>query len=79
MTTTKNITFEQNVNAFKELVKDAPTSMSDLRIAETLICDKTKDCSNCIFHEKDCNFNQINVTQRLNFIAGTLTELGVML
>ncbi len=79
MTTTKNITFEQNITAFKQLVKDAPQKMSDVRIQETLICSKTGDCQNCLLGNINCEFTHQTASERINFIAGVLTERGVIL
>ena len=75
---TQNYTFEQNINAFKDLVKSAPTRLSLVRVSETLICSRT-DCENCILFDINCEFTHQTAEERLNFLAGVLTEKGVIL
>ena len=76
---TTNHTFEQNIIAFKQLVKDAPQKMSDVIMQETLICLKTGDCDKCLLGNINCNFTHQKASERLNFLAGVLTEKGVIL
>lgn len=75
---TTDYTFEQNINAFKDLVKSAPPRLSLIQVSENLICSKT-DCINCILFDINCEFTQQTAEERLNFIAGVLTEKVVIL